>query len=443
MAGSRSRSRGSQASLRRKPPPTVFSRVSARSSSSPNWDEVHDPASLRRLSMVLLTRWFGVTETDADRSPAREKADIEEIVEKSLLMQSNAAAQQHRPVCRGTHAKGVCARAQFEVLDVTAERPPALASRLAKGIFANPGVYSAVARFANADASINSDFKPDVRSLSFSVDFARNGMTVPAWKPCRQDFSMQNATTLPINDSPAFLATMKLLTASNQAAGLWSLPFRDKLRVLRTLALAELQARQTIKPYQQLRYWSTVPFRHGQIDVVKYSATPSPDNPARPLQRSNPKGLQDELIRHLKEDEKMSGFDVAVQLLDTDKMTYWGKHRDADFWIENASVEWNEAQAPFHTVAKLTLLPNSQLSPEESDAIYFDVTAHSTPDSTPVGSINRARWPAEVASRNARIDAYGRGAGECRDAGTELRHYPERRSLNEAISSGNRSLSQE
>ena len=74
---------------------------------------------------------------------------------------------------------------------------------------------------------------------------------------------MQNATTLPINDSPAFLATMKVLTASNPVAGLWSLPFKDKLRVLRTLALAELQARQKIRPYQQLRYWSTVPFRHG------------------------------------------------------------------------------------------------------------------------------------------------------------------------------------
>ena len=56
---------------------------------------------------------------------------------------------------------------------------------------------------------------------------------------------------------------MKLLTASNPAAGLWSLPFKDKLRVLRTLALAELQSRQKIKPYQQLRYWSNVPFRHG------------------------------------------------------------------------------------------------------------------------------------------------------------------------------------
>jgi hypothetical protein len=116
---------------------------------------------------------------------------------------------------------------------------------------------------------------------------------------------MQNATTLPINDSPAFLATMKLLTASNQVVGLWALPLRDKLRVLRTLALAELQARQKIKAYQQLRYWSTVPFRHGPTDVVKFSATPSPDNPSRPLQWSNPKGLQEEMIRHLRDDRTM------------------------------------------------------------------------------------------------------------------------------------------
>jgi hypothetical protein len=321
-------------------------------------------------------------------------------------MQANAAAKQQRPLCRGTHAKGVCAHAQFEVLDVTAERSPVLTTRLAKGIFANPGIYSAVVRFANADPSINSDFKPDVRSLSFSVDFTRDGMdrdgmAVSTAKPGRQDFSMQNATTLPINDSPAFLATIKLLTASNPIFGLWSLPFKDKLRVVRTLALAEIQARQRIKPYQQLRYWSTVPFRHGPRDVVKYSATPFTDNQARPLQKSNPKGLHDELVRHLKEDAKMSGFDVAVQFLDVDKMTYWCKHRDANFWIENASIEWNEAEAPFHTVASLTLLPNSQLSPEES--AYFDVTGNSTPDSTPVGSINRARWPAEVASRKARL----------------------------------------
>jgi hypothetical protein len=357
--------------------------------------------------MVFLTRWFGVTESDADRNPAREKADIEAIAQKSLRMQANAAAKQQRALCRGTHAKGVCARAQFEVFDINTGREAALARRLAQGIFAKPGVYPAVVRFANADASVNSDFKPDVRSLSFSVDLAQEGTAGLDAKPGRQDFSMQNATTLPINDSPAFLATISVLTASNPVRALWSLPFRDKLRVVRTLALAEMQARQTIKPYQQLRYWSTVPFRHGPTDIVKFSAIPLPDNPAQPLQKSNPKGLQDELIRHLKEDSRMSGFDFAVQFLDAETMTYWGKHCDTNFWIENASVEWKEAEAPFHTVARLTLLHNSQLLPEASEAVYFDVTGNSTSDSKPVGSINRARWPAEVASRKARACAAG------------------------------------
>jgi hypothetical protein len=129
---------------------------------------------------------------------------------------------------------------------------------------------------------------------------------------------------------------MKLLTASNPCrSACGRLPFRDKLRVLRTLTLAQLQARQKVKPYQQLRYWSTVPFRHGPSEVVMYSATPSPDNSARPLRRSNPNGLQDELIRHLNEDSKMSRFDFGVQFLDIGKMTYWGKRYDANLatWL--------------------------------------------------------------------------------------------------------------
>jgi hypothetical protein len=47
----------------------------------------------------------------------------------------------------------------------------------------------------------------------------------------------------------------------------------------------------------------------------------------------------------------MSGFDFGLRFLDADRMTYWGKRQDANFWIENASIEWNEAEAPFHTVA--------------------------------------------------------------------------------------------
>jgi hypothetical protein len=352
--------------------------------------------------MLFLTRWFGVTGSDAERNSAREQSDIKEITERVLLMQANAAAKQHRPLCRGTHAKGVCAQAEFEIFDLTAGNDPKLAERLGRGIFATPGVYPATVRFGNSDPKANSDFKPDVRSLSFSVDLTRNGEAVSDTNGVRQDFSLQNATTLPINDSPAFLALMKVLTAPNPLAGLCSLPFRDKLRVLRTIVLAQLQSRQKIKPYQKLRYWSNVPFRHGPIDVVKQSATPFLENPARPLQRSNPNGLQDELIRHLNQDNKMSGFNFGLQFLDADRMTYWGKRQDVNFWIENASVEWNEAEAPFQTVGRLTLLSKSQLSLDSGEAIYFDVTGHSSPDSKPLGSINRARGPAEVASRKAR-----------------------------------------
>jgi hypothetical protein len=355
--------------------------------------------------MLFLTRYFGITRNDSERILGAEQALHEEIVEKVLLLQANSAAKAHCPLSRGTHAKGVTARAEFEVLDLTVGCTGLMADRLAQGMFATPGKYPAIARFANSDPNTNSDFKADVRALSFSVDLTRSGTAVPPVKVDRQDFSLQNATTLPINDAPAFLATMKVLTAPNPAVGLWSLSFKDKLRVFRTLTLAQVQSHQAIKPYQQLRYWSTVPFRHGPVEVVKQCVTPSPHNRTHPLQTRNPNCLQDELIRHLDEDSKPSAFEFGLQFLDTSKMTYWGKLHDANFWIENASLDWNEVEAPFHTVARLTLLPKSHLQPDAADKTYIDVTGHSSPESTPLGSMNRARWAGEVASRKARMCA--------------------------------------
>jgi hypothetical protein len=333
---------------------------------------------------------------------AIEEAQIAEIVQGFLAVQARAAGPDRR-LLRATHAKGVCARAQFEVFDVTMGRDPALATRLAKGIYARPGVYPAMVRFANSDPNVNSDLKPDVRALSFAVELAPRNLAAPSADTARQDLSMQSATTLPINDLGAFVVMLKVLAAATPARGVWSLPFKDKLVFARTMFKAQLQTRQSLRPYQQLRYWSNVPFRHGATDVIKYSASPCASNPARPLQASNPNALKDELVRHLNEDAAMSSFDLGLQLLDTEKMSYRGKRRSAEFWIENPSVEWNETQAPFHNVGRLTLLPRSQLSADESAAMYIDVTDNSTPDSVPIGAVNRARWQAELASRKARL----------------------------------------
>jgi hypothetical protein len=281
------------------------------------------------------------------------------------------------------------------VLDVMASVPDStLASRLAKGLYATPARHPATVRFANADSNINNDSKPDVRAMSFAVEPAGGQ---------RLDFSTNDQPTFPINDAHAFATTIKVVTAPTMAGGVWALPFRDKLSFARTAVLGQRQEHQAMQAYQRRRYWSTVPFRHGPSDVIKYSAAPCAGNPAGDLARYDPDAMKDELIRHLETDTQMSCFEFALQFLDTQAMTYWGKHRSANFWIENASVEWKESQAPFHTVARLTLLPKSQLPAAACEAWHIDVTENSTPDTAPVGSINRARWRAEAASRKTRL----------------------------------------
>ena len=82
-----------------------------------------------------------------------------------------------------------------------------------------------------------------------------------------------------------------------------------------------------------------------------------------------------------------------------------GQASDANFWIENASVEWEEEEAPFHTVARLTLLPKSQLGPELAEATYFDVTGHSRLTARRSEASIAPAAQAEVASRKARMSA--------------------------------------
>jgi hypothetical protein len=337
-----------------------------------------------------------------ERKSPTEAADIDEITRGMLAIQAQAAAKAKRPLARGTHAKGICVEAEFEVLDVRqVSRDPAEAERLARGIFAVPGVYPAVVRFANADGDHRRDRWPDVRAMSFSIDVPAGA--VPG--ATRLDFSMNSATTFPINDSHAFAVAVRVLSAEGMRAkwkALRSLTWSEFRSLLRVIRLGRQQRKATPrKPYQQLRYWSTVPFLHGGRDAIKYSAIPA-DNPARPLQ-AGPNRMQDELVRHVNEDAQMSEFAFALQLLEPGTMTHDGRTEEASFWVENAAVDWNERESPFHAVARLRLRPKSVLAPARAETFSIDVTEHSTPDSRPIGSINRARWHAESASRAARL----------------------------------------
>ncbi|MBA2302325.1 MAG: c-type cytochrome [Acidobacteria bacterium] len=338
------------------------------------------------------------------RTTPAEDAAIAEIVHGILTVQARLAAKQKRPLGRGTHTKGICVRGTFEVFDLPSTIGDAgLASRLARGLFARPGVYPATIRFANGASQINPDRKPDVRALSFSIELPPGAVDGAA----RLDFTMNDAPTFPINDARAFAALMKVASADgpiNVAKALWSLSFPDLAGFGRTILAGRKQQRGLRKPYQQTRFWSTVPFLHGSDEVIKYSAIPAAINEGRPLGVS-PNALNDELQRHLSEDSEAGSFDFALQVLDERRLTWQGKTRDGSFWIENASVEWNEAEAPYHIVGRLRLLAHSVLTADECAGLYIDVTEHSIPASRPIGSINRARWAAESASRRTRLSA--------------------------------------
>ena len=251
---------------------------------------------------------------------------------------------------------------------------------------------------------MNSDWQPDVRGFSFAVEFSP-AKGDPPDHVVRHDWALQSAPTLPFNDLHAFAVYARAMAARSEAVAVGAMSHADQLVFTRTKNAVMQQQRQPVQPYQRLRYWSNVPFRHGPDEVVKYSALPLAANPACPLELGNPRALADELTRHLNHDSVMSAFDIGVQFLDTEHMTYEGKHRGAEFWIENASVEWPEDQAPFHTVARLTLVSRSTLAADDCERMYIDVAEHSTPDRAPVGRMARARHYAQLASRRARLSA--------------------------------------
>jgi catalase len=96
---------------------------------------------------IATTRW-------SEKNDPSDDDEIAEIVRGFLVEQARTAADQNRPLRRGTHAKGICARAVFDVCDLTTVYAPALAARLAKSVFASPGQHPATVRFAMSSSSM-------------------------------------------------------------------------------------------------------------------------------------------------------------------------------------------------------------------------------------------------------------------------------------------------
>lgn len=354
--------------------------------------------SLPRLSLsFLLISIPAFAGPVLEQSLPTEAADVQMVVNGIAALQAKNAL--NGKLLRGTHAKGVCVGGEFEIFDIQKlNLDPAVKAKLAKGIYSKPGKYGAQLRFANAKGEIKPDYIPDVRALSFWIDLPAGKFSEKAQ---RQDFSMNNASTFPINDLHDFALLMKLLSEGPAA-----LTPAEGLNVTATLAKGAAQELQIVQPYQQMRYWSSVAYAHGDSDAVKYTVVPCSQNEAEWLDLTNDNFLGDELVRHVNNDKQMSCFAFRLQLLDAENMRdpilFWKRH-PASYWVENASADWDENDAPFYTVGMLKLAPKSAISAAACEAFRFNVNKNTLPEHRGLGSINRGRTSAETVSADRRL----------------------------------------
>ncbi len=273
------------------------------------------------------------------------------------------AARTDPPARRDAHPKGHgCVRAKFTISD---DLPP----ELRVGLFAKPRSYDAWIRYSNGNPTPQDDNKGDGRGMAIKL------MGVADSPSTTQDFILINHPVFAARNVVDYLA----LESANPfwrffVPGLNPLRFRVHEALI---AAAILMKR--VNNLLNIRYWSMSAYRFGD-SACKYSVRPVglassfTDTIEANFLRSN-------LIRHLA--ERDAEFDFMVQR----------RTRPETMPVEDPTIEWNETDAPFVPVARITIPQQKFDSPEQmnfcenlSFSPWHCVDAH-----RPLGGLNRLR----------------------------------------------------
>jgi hypothetical protein len=255
-------------------------------------------------------------------------------------------------------------------VDAELSVPADLLPPLRVGIFAQPGTYRALIRFANATSSTDRD--RDSRGMAMAVFDAPGTNLTPG--QTRQDFVLNSHPVMPAPDTREFMALLQ----ANEAGGLKrALYFATHFGAAR-VAMA---SRQHHTCHLDIPYWSTTPYSFGAGSAVKYMARPTSTRVSKLPERRSDDYLRDALRAHLAATD--ASFDLMVQFFVDETRTP----------IENAMVEWTKDVAPWHTVARIRIPAQSIDDPARStrcEQMTFNPW-HALTEHRPLGGMNRAR----------------------------------------------------
>ncbi|GAM83000.1 hypothetical protein ANO11243_009860 [Dothideomycetidae sp. 11243] len=323
-----------------------------------------------------------------------ENAKINELHEIMTCVQMHNLAH-HRHGFRATHVKS-----QAIVKGrLTVKRD--LPAHLAQGLFSNDGAtYPVAIRYANEPSFLTDDRAPGPRGCGLKVfNVAGPGpfMDPTGAKTRTQDFTFNNAPILELKDLATTVEIMGIRERN------FSHPEKIEAEV-RARPDKDLQlAPKGLPNHHFLSYtmYSQSAYRFGE-NIVKYALFPAIQSQrdlgdsASITEHSDREQHSIWLSDHFREHDAV--YEFRVQLCrDLSKQS-----------VEDASMEWDEKQYPFETVATITFPRGQDVGSHQRRAFWDDRMAlnvwHGLEAHQPLGSVNRLRKSLYAVSVAKRVE---------------------------------------
>ena len=317
-----------------------------------------------------------------------DEAEVVDRLKESFRQILDTTSRDYGHAVRSVHAKA------HGIAKGTLTVHPGLPPELAQGLFARSGEYEAIFRISTNPGDILEDEIGLPRGLALKILGVEGDRLPGSEGDTVQDFIMVNGPVFAAPDAKAFAKNLKLLAATTDKAEGAKKVFSHLLRAveapleaigLPSTTLKQMGGAPNNHPLGET-YFSATPYRFGDY-IAKLALFPVSPALTRLTgevvsTRGRPDALREEVNAVLA--GQGGRWELRVQL-----------NRDLETMpIEDATVEWKEADSPFLTVATLSVEPQASWTEGASepvdDALSYNIwngiVAHQ-----PLGNVNRAR----------------------------------------------------
>lgn len=330
--------------------------------------------------------------------PVENEAELIDEIAAMMAEANMEEFERHRHAVRDAHAKS------HGVLVGRLTIRDDLPAHLAQGIFARPGTHEVVVRLSSAPGGVRPDSIPQPRGFALKVMGVEGPRLLEGDDGQNQDFLLVNIPTLAFGTIPKYKQMLPMLERRAAApAGLQRAGAAIARGIEGLSERAGIEAGPTLQGLASTNhhllgetYFSQGALRFGDY-IAKISVAPASEHlralTGKDMADLSQSGIERAVAETLR--ERPARFDLRAQLCtDLDRMP-----------IEDAAIEWDEAESPFETLATLSFDAQETFSDARrvwaDDVLAFSpwngIEAH-----RPLGSIMRIRRHVYQASSDRR-----------------------------------------